>query len=257
VNNRRTRSGDTHADRGRIRYNRVATMADPTPIRPLAGGGLGGDGSRLLCIGHAGASARARANSLESFALAARLGADVLEFDVRLCRGRLLLAHTILDARRPGCLAVDDALRWLAREVDAQLLVDLKSPGIEDAVTAGLRRHGLAERAVITSQSRALLRRVREVEPRIRVAISVAGIVSRRIQRWDEWRHEVVAEVRERRYGAVMVHRRLVDAALVERVHDAGAELHAWTVSVRSDIAALAPLGIDGIVTTDPALVAA
>jgi glycerophosphoryl diester phosphodiesterase len=230
-------------------------MLAPSTHAP-AGGGLGGDGTRPLCIGHAGASALARANSLESFALAATLGADVLEFDVRIGRGRLLLAHTALDACRPGCLGLDDALRWLSREIDAQLLVDLKSAGIEAAVLAGLHRHRLSERAVISSQSRTLLRRVRELEPRARVAISVAGILSRRIQRWDQWRDEVVAEVRDHRYGAVMAHHRLIDAALVQRVHDAGAELHAWTARARSDIAALTALEVDGIVTTDPRYVA-
>ncbi len=210
----------------------------------------------MVCIGHAGASALARANSLDSFALAAALGADVVEFDVRLWRGRVLLAHTVFDAHRHRCLELDAALRWLAREVDVQVMVDLKTPGTEAPVVEALRRHGLLDRAVIASQCRGLLRRVRELEPRARVAISIAGRLSRRVQRWDVWRDEVVAEVREGGYTAVMVHRRLVDAALVDRVRDAGVQLHAWTVREFREVAPLERLGVDGIVTADPRLLA-
>jgi glycerophosphoryl diester phosphodiesterase len=213
----------------------------------------------VRCIGHGGASALAPANSLRSFELAARLGADAVEFDVRLARGRLLLAHTALDALRPGCLELEPALRWLAGELDdrIELLVDLKTPGIEEAVVDGLRRHGLLDRALVSSQCPPILRRVRDVDRRVRTAISVAGWLSRRVQRWGRWRENVLAELRAGRYVALMAHRRLVDARLVESVRDAGAELHAWTVRGRADAAALTRLGVDGIVTTDPRLVAA
>jgi glycerophosphoryl diester phosphodiesterase len=212
----------------------------------------------VKCIGHAGASALAPANTLASFALAARLGADVVEFDVRLARGRLVLAHSVLDVRR-RCLGLDEALGWLRREAGegVGLLADLKNPGTERPLVDALRRHGLLERTVVASQCPPILARVRDAEPRVRTAISVAGVLSRRRQRWGAWRDEVLAALRAGRYRALMVHHRLADAALVERVHEAGAEVHAWTVRGPQDARALAGLDLDGIVTTDPRLVAA
>jgi glycerophosphoryl diester phosphodiesterase len=212
-------------------------------------------GRQVKCIGHGGASALASANTLPSFALAARLGADLVEFDVRLARGRLLLAHNVLDARRAGCLELEPALRWLAGEIgDVELVVDLKTRGTEEAVIRGLRRHGLLERSIVASQCRPILRRVRAVEPRARTAISVGGRLSRWAQRWGEWREEVLAELRSGRYAALMAHRRLVDAQLVDGVRRTGAELHAWTARGRDEVAALVRIGVDGIVTADPRL---
>jgi glycerophosphoryl diester phosphodiesterase len=212
----------------------------------------------LLRIGHAGASALAPANTLRSFELAAQLGVDVVEFDVRAARERLLLAHTPPDAWRPGCLELEHALRWLAAEADERLefVVDLKTRGSEDAVLAALRRHGLLRRAVLASQCPPILQRVRALNPSARVAISVAGHLSRVAQRWGDWRAEVLAELRAGRYCALMAHRRLVDPPLVDAVRATGAKLHAWTVTGAAQATALALLGVDGIVTSDPRVLA-
>ena len=208
----------------------------------------------MVCIGHGGASKVARANSLRSFALAADLGADRIEFDVRLWRGRLAIAHTSFAARRPGCLDLEAALRELSgpRYDALGLVVDLKTPGTEEPVVDALRRHGLFDRALLTTQCPPILARVRAHAPGARTGISIAGLLSRRLQRWGSWREEVVAALRAGHYDALMAHHRLVDAELVERVRGAGAELHAWTVDEPRAVAALRALGVDGVVTGDP-----
>ena len=208
----------------------------------------------MVCIGHGGASKGARANSLRSFAFAAELGADRIEFDVRLWRGRLAVAHTSLAARRRGCLDLEAALRELSgpRYDALGLVVDLKTPGTEEPVVDALRRHGLFDRALLTTQCPPILAAVRAHAPDARTGISVAGRLSRRLQRWGAWRDEVVAALRAGHYDALMAHHRLVDAELVERVRDAGAELHAWTVDEPRAVAALRALGVDGVVTGDP-----
>jgi glycerophosphoryl diester phosphodiesterase len=211
----------------------------------------------VQCIGHAGASEIAPANTLESFALAAELGADLIEFDVRAWRGRLLLAHTAFDAQFTRCLRLDDALAELAtaRYDGIGFVVDLKTAGTATPVVDALRRHGLFERALITSQCPPYLAAVRRVAPAARVGISVAGRLSRRLQRWGEWRSEVLTALREGHYDALMAHHRLIDRELVEQVGGAGAELHAWTVGCPVAMRSLADLGVDGVVTGDPRLV--
>ena len=213
--------------------------------------------NRMLCIGHGGASGVVRANTLESFAVAAELGADRIEFDVRAGRGRLAIAHTSFDARRPGCLDLEAALRELRGERYASLglVVDIKTPGIAAPVVDALRRHDLFERALLTTQCPPILAAVRRHAPDARVGISIAGRLSRMLQRWGPWREEVVAAIRAGHYDAVMAHHRLVDRELVERVREAGAEIHAWTVHGEKPVRALRELGVDGVVTGDPRFV--
>ena len=210
----------------------------------------------MLCIGHGGASTVAPANTLRSFAVAAELGADRIEFDVRVWRGRLAVAHTAFAARRPGCLDLEAVLRELEspRYDGIGLVVDLKTPGTAAPVVDALRHHGLYDRALLTTQCPPILAAVRAHAPTARVGISVAGRLSRVMQRWGVWRDEVVAAITAGHYDALMAHHRLVDAELVDRVKDAGAEIHAWTVDGADTIETLRATGVDGIVTGDPRL---
>lgn len=207
----------------------------------------------MKCIGHGGASALAPANTRRSFELAADLGADVIEFDVRLSRGRLVCAHSPFHIL-PGCLQLDEALDALAgtRFAGLELIADLKTPGTEAPVVEALRRHGMLDRTIIASQCVPILARVREHDRHARTGISIAGRLSRRKQRWRAWRDEVLAAVRDRRYDAVMLHRGLIDAPLVDRISAAGAQVHAWTARGRADVERLRALGVDGVVTDDP-----
>jgi glycerophosphoryl diester phosphodiesterase len=213
----------------------------------------------VQCIGHGGASGIARANTLESFAVAAELGADQIEFDVRVWRGRLLLAHSTLDAGLGRCVELGPALRELAgpRYDGMGFVVDLKTRGAAEPAVDALRVHGLFGRALVTSQCPPFLAAVRRHAPRARTGISVAGRLSRRLQRWGEWRGEVLSALRAGRYDALMAHHRLIDADLVEGVAEAGAELHAWTVDGEAAMRSLSDLGVDGVVTGDPRLMPA
>lgn len=211
-------------------------------------------------VGHGGASALVRANTLESFGAAADLGVDMIEFDVRASRrDGLLLAHTWLDARRRRCLSLDAALAQLRlpRFRSLELNLDLKSPGCEGAVVESLTRHGVADRSLLSSQVPAVLARLRELDPRLRTGISIGGRMSRGRHRWGDWRERVVDALRARRFDALMAHHALVDPRLVHAVGGAGAELYAWTVNDRRGIDRLSALGVTGIVTGDPRLFAA
>jgi glycerophosphoryl diester phosphodiesterase len=128
-------------------------------------------------IGHGGASALAPANTLESFDAAVSVGIDMVEFDVREFRGELVLAHTLFDARRPGVVRLHDALAHLAgrRFAGVGLNVDVKHVGCELALLDGLRAAGLLERALLSSQVPAVLDRLRQLEPRARIGISIGG----------------------------------------------------------------------------------
>jgi glycerophosphoryl diester phosphodiesterase len=182
----------------------------------------------------------------------------MVEFDVRACRGELVLAHTLLDARLPRRVRLADALDHLSsrRFEGIELNVDLKRTGCEAALLDALRTAGVLERTLISSQVTAILDRVRALEPRARVGISVAGPLSRLTHHWKDWRATVLDGLRERRWGAIMAQHRLVDAGLLEEVVARSGLLYAWTVNERPAIDTLSRLGVHGIATADPRLFA-
>lgn len=209
-------------------------------------------------IGHGGASALAKANTIESFDAALDVGVDMIEFDLRAWRGELVLAHTNLHARLPGNLRLHEALGHLAspRFLGVELNVDLKHCGCEAPLLSELRAAGLLERTLISSQVPEVLYRVRALDPRARVGVSVGGRVARVSRRWRDWRAQVLAGLAARRWDAVMAQHRLVDGSLLSEVAARSGLLYAWTVNERPAIDRLRTLGVHGITTADPRLFA-
>jgi len=210
-------------------------------------------------IGHGGASALMPANTLESFEAALQIGVDVIEFDVRAWRGELVLAHTLLHARRGGNVTLARALGHLSgsRFAGLGLNVDVKHVGCETALLGALGDAGLLQRTLISSQVPAVLDRVRAIEPGARVGLSVGGHLARLSRRLRDWRTYVLRGLADRRWDALMAQHRLIDPKLLEDVVCRGALIYAWTVNERRVIDALRALGVHGIATADPRLFAA
>jgi len=207
-------------------------------------------------IGHGGASSLAPANTLNSFDAALSVGVDMIEFDVRARRGRLVLAHTVLHARARRNVSLDGALAHLSssRFSEVELNVDLKHRGCEPQLLKALRNWGLLERTLISSQVPEVLDRVRELDGHARVGISVGGRTARTIRRWRDWRTQVLDGLACSRWDALMAHHRLIDDALLEEVSARRALLYAWTVNEPIAIERLLGLGVHGITTGDPRL---
>ena len=206
-------------------------------------------------IGHGGASALAPANTLASFDAALDVGVDMVEFDLRGCQGELVLAHTVLHARLGG-IRLREALAHLAgrRFASVELNVDVKHPGCEPGLLDGLRSAGLLERTLVSSQVPEVLDRLREIEPRVRLGISVGGRLARMSRRWRDWRQQVLAGMANGRWHALMAQYRLVDERLLAEVCERSGSLYAWTVNERPLIDRLRALGVQGITTADPRL---
>jgi len=216
---------------------------------------------RPLVIGHRGAPVLAAENTLESFAAAVDAGADAIELDV----GRdLLVTHSEREVPEHP-LALDEALAFVA-DSGVGVLVDLKYPGVERAVADALRRHGLVERAFVSSTSPAALRRLAAADGELVRSISYPND-RYRISRFA-WPRPVTAGsvataraamplrvpllLTAARAGALTLHHALVSPAVLRAARSRGAALVAWTVNEPERIAALALLGVDGIVTDDP-----
>ncbi|MDW8069282.1 MAG: glycerophosphodiester phosphodiesterase [Anaerolineae bacterium] len=235
---------------------------------------------RPLNIAHRGASAVAPPNTLAAFRRAADLGADGVELDVHLSAdGVPVVIHDFtVDATTDGSGRVRDlplaalkaldagsrfdpafageripTLEEVFAEVGGRLLVnvELKSmpgndyPGLEAAVAALIRRHGLTNRVLVSSFNPFALRRFRREMPEVpigflyetaplscaaRLAAALVGLRPQAVHPW--WR--------------------MITPQTVRWAHARGRRIVAWTVDDPAAIARLAAWGVDAIITNHP-----
>jgi len=228
----------------------------------------------LIRVGHKGADHVAPGNTAASFEAALACRVDMIEFDVLpLSDGRLVLAHDYEDAAGREPLTLAEGLDHLAGEAygEVELDVDLKLPGYEAEVVAGLLERGLDARSLISSTYPESLAAIGELAPGIRRGWSVPR-ARRDYTKSLLWMAPAYAAIRWMRAGlpakaaralnrgeceALMVHRLLVSRRLVGDVHAAGGLLYVWTVDDADEIERLERLGADGVITNDPRLFSA
>src|SRR5688572_13559488 len=123
---------------------------------------LRGDGP-VLRIGHRGAAALAPENTVAAFEAAIATGVDGIEFDVVAGARGLEVAHDLGTQDAP---ALDDVLAFFAA-TDVAVQVDLKGVGQEVELVQALRRHGLSERALVSSFKLASLLAIAALAPEL------------------------------------------------------------------------------------------
>jgi len=229
----------------------------------------------LKRIGHKGADHIAPGNSLASFDAALEAGVDMIEFDVLSEHpdgsGRLLLAHDYRDARRrPDVVELDEGLAHFCGEAyaDVELDVDLKLAGYEGRVLDALRERGLLDRTLVSTMEGSSLKKVRELEPDVRLGWSVPRVrrdlLASRRTRYPAMVAAKAAQrilpgraaraIRSGAIDALMCHWALVTPRLARAIPRAGGELYVWTVDDPARIAWLESLEVAGIITNDPRL---
>jgi glycerophosphoryl diester phosphodiesterase len=250
-------------------------------------------GRDLIRIGHKGADALAPGNTLESFAAAVEAGVDAIEFDVLRPRsdfaaasdwrdapagpaeagGPLVVAHDWGDAGRRRPMTLAEALDALTQPPLDRIRfdLDLKVAGREDEVVAALAERGLTERAMVSTMEVASVAYLRDHAPELERGWTLPK-VSRDWSR-SPWlrplfvagsaslRARLPAAIRRRApelgVWAVWLYHPLITARLVASAHAVGVKVIAWTVDDAERIERLVALGVDGICTNDPRLLAA
>lgn len=234
-------------------------------------------------IAHRGAAHEAPENTLAAIALSLAQQAHAIEIDVRLTRdGGIVLLHDDTFQRTTGQDAVPgdldladirklDAGSWkspaftgekiptLAEVLAAipsgkDLLVELKSG---TAIVPALRRElekgflSLAQVVVIAFDFE-LLRAVRTALPQVRVLHLAGGRENDRQCAQSDLDALIVAARTAGFHGLNLGDDWPWDAAMVQRIHQAGLRCYVWTVNEAARARYLAGLGVDGITTDQP-----
>lgn len=127
-------------------------------------------------------------------------------------------------------------------------LVDLKepTPAWEGRVVALIEEHGLARRAMVQSFDLAALERLHRAAPWLPLAAlyRTADSLALSVEDVPAWAR------------AVGVHHRRVDAAFVAAAHARGLAVHPWTVDDVAEARRVVALGVEGVITNVPDVVA-
>lgn len=223
---------------------------------------------------HRGFSAAAPENTVYAFEAALDSGADYIELDVQLTSdGELVVFHDktlnrTTDGR--GNLSsktyaelqelsagswfnssgeFDDAKIMLLSEVfelvgnDILLNIEIKSHGnyiaaAEKAVEL-IEEYDFESSCYVTSFSYPALKRVKELNPKIKTALTANVAASTSYSRLEY-------------IDAVSLNYVFVNQSIVNTVHQNGKKIFVWTVDRNDDIKKMAALGVDNIITNRP-----
>jgi glycerophosphoryl diester phosphodiesterase len=205
--------------------------------------------SRPLLLGHRGARATRSIpeNTLASFDLALEHGCDGFEFDVRqTADGRCVICHDPeihgVEIARAGTGDLADLPvleQVLSRYQNRAFLnIEIKVPGIENAVIQCLRTHPPQRGYVVSSFLPEVLLKFRELEADLPLGL----ICETRVQlaAWDQLPVQFV-----------IPNFTLTDVNVCEAVHAAGRKLFTWTVNRQEQVLRFKEMGVDGIIADD------
>ena len=232
-------------------------------------------------IGHKGADALVPGNTVASFERAVEVGVDLIEFDVLWLpdgrpempaseRSPLVVAHDWHAAEVTPPPTLDQALAAFTRPpLDSVAInLDIKQAGREEEIVEALDRHGLRERARVSTMEISVLVAIGEMAPEVGRGWTVPRVTR-------DWTSKQLLKpalllglVAARRRMPGLVQRGLPDLgvdsvwaffgvvspALLAVTRAAGVDLNVWTVDDPARIASLRAMGVDGIVSNDPGL---
>ena len=232
---------------------------------------LRAEDGRVVLVAHRGAPGVAPENTLEGIEAGLAQDIDIVEVDVSERGGELVLAHSddLVGSDSPG---LGDALALFSARAASGvgIQLDLKVHGAEERLAGELRRHGLVDRALVSSTFPEVLRAVRAQEPSLptglgypydRVQVAERGLLPDAVIRVAlislrlALPARVVRMARAAQADVLTLHHVVVSAETVRRCREHGLAVFAWTVNDRPALDRVLALGVDGVVTDDPRLV--
>lgn len=218
-----------------------------------------------LVIAHRGDSSRAVENSLEAFQLALSVPADIIEFDLRMSRDKVLYALHDKNTGRTADRTVDieqassqeigrvrlrngepvpaleDVFKLVAGAVG--LNIEIKSAGAGAALVDSLSRYRQSGPVIVSSFKESEILSVRTALPDLPLAVI-----------YDTFSIRHIAEYKSRGYGLISLRKNTVTEPLVKACHAQGLQLYVWTVDDEEEMKRCIAWEADGIYTNKPAV---
>jgi glycerophosphoryl diester phosphodiesterase len=244
-----------------------------------------GDGRQVVRIAHRGGGSLAPENSIKGIETSIGYGIEFIEVDVRRTRDdALVLCHdpephgsttpvarstlSELRAEHPGIATLDDALETAHGR--AQLNIDVKEPGTIDQILERVRAHDATGECMVSCLDARCLARLGEAEPSISrflsyppdyggastkpwlapaVSAVVAGMRATMPMRLERMLAPAPGV-------SATIYYKLVSRRLVATARRLGVRLYTWTVDEPLEMQHVIALGVDGITSNRPDLLA-
>jgi glycerophosphoryl diester phosphodiesterase len=225
-----------------------------------------------IAFAHRGGAAHQPENSWPAFEHAAGLGYTHLETDARATSDGILLAfhdrtldrvtdrtgrisrmpyQDVAQARIGGTEPIPLIEDLLGAWPDHYFNIDLKDvPAIRPMMDV-LRRTGAWDRVCVTSFSARRLHAARALLDRpVCMALSPAGVAALRLAGGVPLCGPALAtRLAEAGVHCAQIPGRLATGAFIRRAHEAGLQVHVWTLNRRCDMERALDLGADGVMT--------
>ena len=224
----------------------------------------------VLVTAHRGSSGRAPENTMAALRLAVEDGAQYVEFDVmETGDGQVVVFHDTDLERVTGVKAkiwektaaelaeldngshfdprfsderiptLDDFLAFAKGRV--RLNIEVKpherEKGLAKSVVEAVRRHGMQDDVIITSNNYPILQRIRALDPELRIGSIIAARLGR-VETLD--------------VDFYSVQPKIATVAFVRNAHADGRDVHVWTVNEKAQMERLLDNGVDVLITDWP-----
>jgi len=224
----------------------------------------------FIVIGHRGAAGLLPENTLPSFEEAHRCGARVFELDVYCVEGSLIVIHDetvdrttngsgevmslplrtlrALDAGGgAGIPTLEEVIDWLPD--DSALNIELKGPGTAKPVAGLLRQRQslLNQRCMVSSFDHRALLRFRELEDMDRVLVAPL---------YHQWRDTWAEQIKRLQTTWLNLNHRLINPERMMAIRSEDVQVLAYTVNTRVRADELRSMGVRGVFTDRPDLLA-
>src|SRR5215216_674282 len=239
----------------------------------------------MLIIGHRGASAVAPENTMAAFREALAVGADGIEFDVRLTRDGVPVVIHDSTLRRTGAVPQRVAdLNWteiskvdvgswfngsfanetvpsltelftLFQSNNSTLYLEMKcdSPSeqqpLAEACVRAIAEHSLKERVIVECFQLPALRILREIDPDIKTVALFEPSFTNPSVLSDQ---RIINQATDINASALALHHRLARESLVQKAKAAGLHVAVWTVDDPAWIERARVIGIEALITNNP-----
>jgi len=218
-----------------------------------------------LIIAHRGDSSRAVENSLEAFRLALTVPTDMIEFDLRMSRDKVLYVLHDKNTGRTADRTVDieqassqeislvrlkngepvptleGVFKLVAGAVG--LNIEIKSDGAGAALVGPLSQYRQSGSVIVSSFKESEVLSIRKALPDLPVAVI-----------YDTFSIRHIAEYKSKGYGLISLRKNTVTEPLVKACHAQGLQVYVWTVDDEEEIKRCIAWEVDGIYTNKPAV---